>query len=519
MTLAEQDLPRAGTEARVVAPLGRRSALRAALAKHWTPLSDTVACDLRALALFRITMGITLVVDLATRSADLRAHYTDFGVLPRAALFEQYSMFGRLSLHNLAGHPWFEALLIGVHMLFGALLVLGYRTRLMTGLCWLLLVSLQNRNPLVGNSGDVLFRMLLLWGIFLPLGGVWSLDRAHNPHTERPNRVLSVATVAVLGQLFVEYFFAALHKSGPAWVHGKAVWRALNMEQFATQSGLWFRESFDWSLEPLTHAVWWFEFLAPIFFFCPLFFPQIRLFLFGALALMHLSFHLLLGLGIFPFICISGLMTLLPAQFFDWVAHRRSRMPPWALQRLRTIQQWVPLPREPHRTYQPSVMGAILVIGLFALVLFWNISTIAPRTVRIPTPLKFIGQALRVDQRWNMFAEPRRKDGWLVVPGQFADHSIRDVYTDARYPVSWTRPELISATFQSKRWRKYLSNIQDGKNQRRLIDYARYLCRVNNERRSEKQRLLELEIYLMMEFITDFERKPTEKVSLLKHRC
>jgi hypothetical protein len=54
-------------------------------------LAELFGVDLRSLALVRIGVGTLLLADLALRSRDFRAHYTDFGILPREAI---------------AGHGW-----------------------------------------------------------------------------------------------------------------------------------------------------------------------------------------------------------------------------------------------------------------------------------------------------------------------------------------------------------------------------------------------------------------------------
>jgi hypothetical protein len=42
--------------------------------------------DERSLAVYRIGLGLLLSADLINRLCDLRAHYTDLGILPRASL-------------------------------------------------------------------------------------------------------------------------------------------------------------------------------------------------------------------------------------------------------------------------------------------------------------------------------------------------------------------------------------------------------------------------------------------------
>ena len=42
--------------------------------------------DLRSLALLRVGLALLVIIDLVQRSFDLKAHYTDLGILPRWAL-------------------------------------------------------------------------------------------------------------------------------------------------------------------------------------------------------------------------------------------------------------------------------------------------------------------------------------------------------------------------------------------------------------------------------------------------
>ena len=70
-------------------------------------LDDWFAVDLRSLAAFRIALASVLLYDLIDRARDLRAHYTDAGLLP-ADLLEQVAGSGiRFSLHyQLSSSDW-----------------------------------------------------------------------------------------------------------------------------------------------------------------------------------------------------------------------------------------------------------------------------------------------------------------------------------------------------------------------------------------------------------------------------
>ena len=46
-------------------------------------LKHILSLDLRALAAFRISLGLLLICDQLVRFEDLAAHYSDLGVMPR----------------------------------------------------------------------------------------------------------------------------------------------------------------------------------------------------------------------------------------------------------------------------------------------------------------------------------------------------------------------------------------------------------------------------------------------------
>ena len=185
--------------------------------------------DLRTLALFRICLGLWLIADLVNRADNLVAHYTDFGVFPRAAAVEYLSPW-RLSIHLINGSATFQALLFVVAGLFALSLVVGYRTRIVTAVSWFLLLSLQNRNPVLLQGGDNLALMLPFWGMFLPLGARFSVDAAMNASTDEvPDKYFSIATMALLIQCMSVYFFSAFLKSGVEWIpDGTALYYALH---------------------------------------------------------------------------------------------------------------------------------------------------------------------------------------------------------------------------------------------------------------------------------------------------
>src|SRR5215831_12295648 len=110
--------------------------------------AELFGADLRSLAVFRISLALLILFDLANRSADLTAHYTDLGVLPRGEMISPIPSGWPLSLYFMSGSPHVQVGLFLLAALFAVLLLVGYHTRWMTVASWMLLASLHVRNPL-----------------------------------------------------------------------------------------------------------------------------------------------------------------------------------------------------------------------------------------------------------------------------------------------------------------------------------------------------------------------------------
>lgn len=113
---------------------------------------------------------------------------------------------------------WFEAIdssllvrniLLLIAIAPASLLLIGYRTKLVTIICWLVLFLLHDRNPeLVTDSGNIL-RIIIFWGIFLPLGAYYSCDRALDTSNQPlPRNIVSGGTIGFVFQIgFICLFY------------------------------------------------------------------------------------------------------------------------------------------------------------------------------------------------------------------------------------------------------------------------------------------------------------------------
>jgi uncharacterized membrane protein YphA (DoxX/SURF4 family) len=282
-------------------------------------LQNIFAVDYRSLALFRVSLGSVLLFDLISRFIDLKAFYSDEGVLPRSLLLENMNKWFS-SIHMLSGAWQVQALLFSIHIVFCLMLIFGFKTRLSLFLSWFLLISVQTRNPYILNGGDIVIRCLLFWSLFLPLGERFSIDTIIKPiQSVIRSTHISICSVAILLQVFSLYFFSVFHKSGTDWREDyTATFYALSVEQFSTSFGQ-FLLNFPTILQLVTISTLLLEYFGVIVVFSPFFTKKIRLFIIPLFLLLHISIATTMKIGIFPFVCMVAWTLFIPSTFWEYL--------------------------------------------------------------------------------------------------------------------------------------------------------------------------------------------------------
>lgn len=285
--------------------------------KFFRWLDTLFGIDVRSLALARVSLGLVLLLDLAVRAISLTDHYGDGGVLPSFAVPDFWKEDWWWSLHLWEGGPPYILIsLFVIHALAAIFLVIGYRTRIVTIISWFLIVSLHNANPFVLYGGDILLRVVLFVGIFLPWGATFSVDQVLRHQKPSSKRVLSGWAAAYLVQLGFLYFFAAEFKSGSEWLRGEAIYYALSFDYYVTHFGKLLL-GLPHLLTYLTYGVLALEYLAIVFLFFPIFTIPLRLIALILLIVMHLGLALTLNIGLFSWIVIAALMAFIPSATWD----------------------------------------------------------------------------------------------------------------------------------------------------------------------------------------------------------
>ncbi len=492
---------------------------------RFTKLQDLFSIDPRSLAFFRVTLALLIIFDLIVRATSLRAHYTDFGLLPRGPLLEAFSSPWRISIHYASGMAWFQGLLFLLNGLFASMLLFGYRTPLATFLCWFFMISLHNRNVMVLQAGDLYFHQLLFWSLFLPLGASFSLDRqlAKEDFPLKLSKLfVSMGSAGFFLQVAFVYWFTFLHKiTGNAflvwWKEAAGVYRALHVDQFTTPFG-YFVLGFPPLVTFLNYAVILFEGLGPFLLLSPVANSTFRLYgVFGFIA-MHMGFNACMVLGPFPWVCSIAVLPFLPSFFWDWVLSRRffARIVP----KFDLAGYFKKLSYKPRHfiAVHPGWLANLFAAVSLVFILWWNIGNVFPK-LAMPKHLHGYGMTLYLDQQWAMFSPPLTDDGWYVIPGKLRNGKEVDVFTDGG-PVKWEKPRLVAYTYKMERWRKYMMNLWLREHAPYRQYYGRYLCRDWNERHKGDEQLEQFEIIFMREdTLPDYQYSPPQKVLLWKHWC
>lgn len=344
---------------------------------------DTFTVDLRSLAVFRIGLGFSILVDLADRARFLTFLYTDQGGYPGDVMLALKGPLAFLSLHYWAGSdPVLQASLFVLTALAALALAAGYRTRLACLACAYLVLSLQLRNSFVSTGGDLMLRLLLFWGFWLPLGARFSLDQRSGRVPPSADRLLSGAGAALLLQVAMMYVVTGFAKSGPLWASGDAVSYALHAPEYATSFGEhWLRHPS--LLRAITHATLWMERFGWLLAFSPIANATCRMLAITTFVGFHLGLATCLSIGLFPLFSIVGWMAFIPTRVWDRAG---SEAPSTATPRgmlSRTVD-----------------VAAIAVMTFFA----WTVTHQFELGVPYPTPFRRVAELLPIRAGWSMFA-------------------------------------------------------------------------------------------------------------------
>ena len=152
------------------------------------------------------------ILDACFRLPDCTFWLSDLGVLPRSLYFRMYEDSLAWSLYAISGRPEYVLSLLLLTIVLGLLQLLkrAPNARWPRVCLWLLVLSVQNRNPALLDSSDALLLLMLFWDMFLP----------DDPPAERD--IVSLATVGLQIQLTLSFLLLSWYTTQESWAQGAA---------------------------------------------------------------------------------------------------------------------------------------------------------------------------------------------------------------------------------------------------------------------------------------------------------
>jgi hypothetical protein len=441
-------------------------------------MQEMFGLDYRSLGLLRICIALCLLWVTYMNGSEMRAFYTDEGVLTRQELFQNPGGFLGFSLHFANGSMTYIGILFGLQFLFALMMLAGYRTKLATIGAYILLLSMQNRHPVLLFGADIALRVGLFWTIFLPLGARLSIDsllgRARPP---RNPIFLSLAGVAFILQICIIYTCSSLMKTGDTWRDHTAVSYALALDVYSRPLGHWLGQQ-----EALTRFLTIFtlnlEMFGPLLFLLPIFSKWARMLGIALFAGMQIGFGLCMTMGTFGPVMISLTLALLPAFFWDRIAGplgaglARLFRPLAAVKTIRPsrwVRQWIDranrandfaasltLPRgTPALRAIRRIAFECTLAFLLLVLLRWNWVKIPGHHKPLPQSLVTLANMTGMEQCWDMFApDPHTTDGWFVISGRLHNGETINLFTGKA--ATFDKPACVADSYRNQLWMSYL---------------------------------------------------------------
>jgi len=411
-------------------------------------VKDWLALDKRSLGLFRIALGLCLVLDVFTRGLYFRAHYSSQGIFPlKDYLLQPGLEMRRWSLMFINDTPLFVGLFFLVMLVAAILFTLGYRIRWTGWLCWILWVSVFRRNPLITNAGDIYLPLLLFWGNFLP----WAERFSVQPEPSGGPSYARFPAFCYQIQVCILYWFSAIFRSGEEWmVDHSALYFALKSERYNTIFSPYLLMLGDDILSLVTWLTLILEFLGPWFLLLPWW--RVRALCVFLIVAFHFGILLGINIPLFALVGAIGPLGMLPGRLWETrfgraIEARLDRLlgpakarlggggkKPTSSHRLARLYPWLTVPAM-----------ALMLFGLY-------------RGVYYPDKWNYMVGVVRVfslDQRWGMFSpSPPRQHDWDLAPATTASGRVVNLLDGGEY-----RPEEAAWRFYDYPWNLRWMNL------------------------------------------------------------
>jgi hypothetical protein len=376
--------------------------------------------DSRSLALFRVVLGIIILLDLFLNKIPyIDYFYYNSGVytkdiLEKAIQIDNFRKIQKLSLlFYITSTPHINGFFYLTVVLFIPY-ILGYKARIFGLLGWICLLSIHLRNPYVVSGPDQLIITFLTWSLLLPI---------ENSIFNKTNNkcVRSISSLGIIVQIAVIYFFNASLKNGISWKEGNAIRYALLEDSWIKPTAkILIRNPEVCTI--LNYATIYMEYGIALFLILSLYKSHLRYYSIALLIFLHTGIFILFDLGLFPLVSLCITLVLLPSSFWDRI-----------LKNFKNLElHWYYPTNSFIKNQLTNIFGYI-----FFILVFWK-SLLSynhfNNSLYYPDFMRYLHRTTLFFQYWSMYApNPTLNPSWYNMVGTKNNNLATDLITKKSY--------------------------------------------------------------------------------------
>jgi len=254
------------------------------------------------LVALRIGLAAVLLAQAVQVAPLFHSLYTHRGLL-RGPLKDTFDSGHLLPLGELLASPYESQLLAVLGLVYVASLIgmlLGWRTRVCTGVAWLLHFVFMRVAPATNYGADDFATIFLFYAAVAPGGAFLALDRRAGRTSDAPTATTRLAIRVMQIHLCIAYLLSGVEQaSGEQWNDGEAIWRSLVSQGYELLDFTW-----------LAHVPWlaaiagWLVLVIEIGYAVFIWPARTRRVWVAAVAAMHAGIGVFMGLHVFAAVMI-----------------------------------------------------------------------------------------------------------------------------------------------------------------------------------------------------------------------
>lgn len=448
--------------------------------------------DTRSLSLFRICLGLITTV-FAYRLLFVAQDFLRVdGFLPREILRVHPSIW---SLHFITNNIYWQYTLLWAIIIAALLFTIGYKTKVISIVLWLLLISLHFRIHPILNSGAIVQYTLYLWAFFLPIDTHFTYKNiTKGIPIGIGTQYTSWVNFSFVSQLAIIFVFSVFFKiRSEHWLDGTAVYRSIHSENYVSLLGLWFQFVPPLLLKLSTYIVLFIELFAPLFILISFFQSKFSEKIQGAgvaqLLLLSTIFGTLFSFGVFPFVMLTATIACIPSSWWNKIIHQTTILKEHSYQCIQPVTQSLDF-----------TIGSLLLLGI---ILYGNLHEYQPNNFSLHrSAQRFIYTPLKLHQKWSMYAQESWQTHWFAANAITQSSQKFDTWKwfnkKQIVPINTSMIPNKMYAEQKMFWKNYIFyNLIYNSDYQRV--YAQNICKLYNQEFEDT--IKEIEFYQMNQTI------------------